>query len=172
MRTRQKRVLTDTWRSLGCRTKGCRKAKFNNDSDHKVKRCTCKRPNCRLCTHLFEGTAFEFNCSRNFYVHESMTCEVKKCDLRHEMQRLRQRVYRRNRKLLTKKRVTVHNQQIRDPSIRMLHVSEHISTCTNRQDPKYNIFPFYKMYSESTSLRRAKEKYFMNLLKPKLNRFS
>ena len=54
------------------------KAKFNNDSDHEVKRCTCKRPNSGLCTHLFEGTAFEFNCSRNFYVHESMTCEVKK----------------------------------------------------------------------------------------------
>ena len=34
------------------------KAKFNNDSDHEVKRC--KRPNCGICTHLFEGTAFEF----------------------------------------------------------------------------------------------------------------
>ena len=35
-----------------------------------------------------------------------------------------------------RKRVSVHNQQIRDPSTRMLHVSEHISTCANRQDPK------------------------------------
>ena len=37
-------------------------------------------------------------------------------------------------------------------------------------NPKYHIFPFYKMYSESTSLRKAKEKYFINTLKPKLNR--
>ena len=66
--------------------------------------------------------------------------------------------------------VSTHNsQQIRDPSSRMLHVSEHISTCANRQDSKYYIFPFYKMYSESTSLRHAKEKYFINLLQPKLN---
>ena len=43
------------------------KAKFNNESDHEVKRY--KRPNCGLCTHLFEGTTFEFNCGRNFYVH-------------------------------------------------------------------------------------------------------
>ena len=37
-------------------------------------------------------------------------------------------------------------------------------------NPKYHIFPFYKMYSDSTSLRRAKEHYFIKLLKPKLNR--
>ena len=71
-----------------------------------------------------------------------------------------------------RERVTLHNQQIRDPSTRMLHVSDHISTYANRQDSKYYIFPFYKMYSESTSLRRAKEKYFINPLKPKLGRSS
>ena len=68
------------------------KATFSHDSEHKVKRC--QRSNCGLCTHLLEGTAFDFNCGRKFYVHETMTCEVKKCDLCHEMQRLRQRIYR------------------------------------------------------------------------------
>ena len=71
---------------------------------------------------------------------------------------------------LLRRRVTVHNQQIRDPRTRMLKVSEHIDICANTLTPKYHIFPFYKMYSESTSLRRTKERYFINTLKPKLNR--
>ena len=51
------------------------KAKFNDKQYHEVKRC--RRPNCGLCIHLIEGDAFEFKCGRKFYVHESMTCEVK-----------------------------------------------------------------------------------------------
>ena len=145
------------------------KAKFNNDSDKEVKRC--KRPNCGLCTHLFEGTTFDFNCGRKFYVHETMTCELKNVIYVMKCRGCGEE-YIGERGNYLRKRVTVHYQQIRDPSTRMLHVSEHISTCANRQDPKYYIFPFYKMYSESTSLRRAKENYFINLLKRKLNRSS
>ena len=69
-----------------------------------------------------------------------------------------------------RRRVTVHNQQIRDPNTRILFISEHVSICAQQMSPKYHIFPFYKMYSDSTSLRRAKEHYFIKLLKPKLNR--
>ena len=68
-----------------------------------------------------------------------------------------------------RKRVTIHNQQIRDPRTRMLRVSGHIDECASHLNPKYYIFPFYKMYLESTTLRRAKEKLFINSLKPKLN---
>ena len=71
---------------------------------------------------------------------------------------------------LLRQRVTVHNQQIRDPRTRILKVSEHIANCAHTFNPKYKIFPFYKMYSESTTLRRAKEKLFINTFKPKLNR--
>ena len=145
------------------------KSKFNNDSDHEVKRC--KRPNCSLCTHQFESTAFEFYCGRKFYVHETMTCKVKKVIYVMKCRGCGEEYIGETGNYL-RKRVTVHNQQIRVPSTRMLHVSEHMSTCANRQDPKYYIFPFYKIYSESTSLRRAKEKYFINLLKPNLNRSS
>ncbi len=34
-----------------------------------------------------------------------------------------------------RKRVTVHNQQIRDPSTRMLKVSAHIDYCANMYSP-------------------------------------
>ena len=43
----------------------------------------------------------------------------------------------------------------------MLKVSEHIDICAKTLTPKYQIFPFYKMYSESINLRRAKERYFI-----------
>ena len=69
-----------------------------------------------------------------------------------------------------RKSVTVHNQQILDPKTRMLKVSGHIDNCARRLEPKYHIFPFYKMYTESVTLRRLKEKFFINTLKPKLNR--
>ena len=51
----------------------------------------------------------------------------------------------------------------------MLKVSEHIDNCAKHLNPKYFIFPFYKMYTESQTLRKAKEKFFINKLKPKLN---
>ena len=44
-----------------------------------------------------------------------------------------------------RKRVTVHNQHIRDPKTR---VSEQFNSCANLLEPKYNIFPFYKMYTD------------------------
>ena len=65
---------------------------------------------------------------------------------------------------------TAYNQQIRDPRIRMLKVSEHTDNCANTLNPKYFIFPFNKMYTDSPTLRRAKEKFFINKLRPKLNR--
>ena len=51
------------------------KAKFNHDFNHDVKRCN--RPNCGLYIHLLESNSFEFKCGKRFFVHESMTCEVK-----------------------------------------------------------------------------------------------
>ena len=49
------------------------------------------------------------------------------------------------------RRVTVHNQQIKDPKTRMLFVSEHLCKCAHQLNPKFYIFPFNKMYLDSTS---------------------
>ena len=61
-------------------------------------------------------------------------------------------------------RVTVHNQKIRDPKTRMLFVSEHLSICAHQMNPKFYIFPFYKRYLDSASLRRAKNKFILSNL--------
>ena len=54
-----------------------------------------------------------------------------------------------------RKRVTVHNQQIRDRRTRMLRVSGHIDECASNLNPKHYIFPVCKMYLESV-LRKYK----------------
>ena len=51
------------------------KAKFNSNNYHKVN--SCQRPDCGLCRHLIVGNAIEFKCGRKFYVHKSMTSDVK-----------------------------------------------------------------------------------------------
>ena len=143
------------------------KAKFNHDSNHEVKRCN--RPNCGLCIHLLESNSFEFNCGKRFFVHESMTCEVKNVVYVMKCRGCGDEYIGETGNFL-RRRVTVHNQQIRDPNTRILFFSEHLNICAQQMSPKNHIFPFYKMYSDSTSLRRAKEHYFIKLLKPKLNR--
>ena len=143
------------------------KAKFDHDSDHEVKRCN--RSKCGLCIHLLECNSVEFNCGKRCFVHQSMTCEVKNVVYVMKCRGCGKEYISETGNYL-RRRVTVHNQQIRDPKTRMLFVSEHLSIFAHQMNPKYYIFPFYKMYSDSTSLRRSKENYFIKLLKPKLNR--
>ena len=42
----------------------------------------------------------------------------------------------------------------------MIPVSGHIASCSDN-DPKYFMFPFYKMNSDSIIERKEKEKYFI-----------
>ena len=67
------------------------------------------------------------------------------------------------------KRVTVHNQQIRDPRVRVLKVSTHIDACASSFIPKYHILLFYKMNKPSALARRDKEAYFIQKFKPASN---
>ena len=64
-----------------------------------------------------------------------------------------------------RKRVTVHNQQIRDPRVRVLKVSAHIDACASSCTPKYHILPFYKINKQSALARRDKEAYFIQKFK-------
>ena len=57
---------------------------------------------------------------------------------------------------------------IRHENLRMIPVSGHIATCSDK-DPKYFMFPFYKMNCDSILARKEKEKYCINKFKPELN---
>ena len=85
----------------------------------------CTQPRCGLCIHLLEGNTFKFNCGVNFKVHEDMTCEVKNVIYVMKCRGCGEEYIGETGNFL-RKRVTVHNQQIRDPHTRMLRVSGHI----------------------------------------------
>ena len=65
-------------------------------------------------------------------------------------------------------RRTVHEQQVRDPSTRQIPLSKHLDDCC-KTEPKFSLFPFYKFHSNDASARLSKEKYFIEIFKPKLN---
>ena len=110
------------------------------------------------------GNSFQFECGTLFEIKQSMSCDVKNliyvircagCGLEYigEMGDLR-------------KRVAVHNQQIRDPRVRVLKVSAHIDACVSSCTPKYHILPIYKMNEQSALARRDKEASFIQKFKP------
>ena len=57
--------------------------------------------------------------------------------------------------------------QIRDSSTRQIPLSEHIDDCS-RSIPKFEMFPSFKMHTESISARLAKEN-ITRCFKSKLN---
>ena len=67
---------------------------------------------------------------------------------------------------MLKQRMTVHRQQTKDPSLRVLKVNKHVHSCS---DGKFNIFPIYSVSNSNDSLLEEKEKLFINILKPSLN---
>ena len=143
------------------------KAKFADQASittHKVFRC--KRPNCALCNYLAEGQSFNFN-GKIFFVKETMSCDVKNVIYALQCNGCQEYYIGQTGDKLRSRR-TVHAQQIRDPSTRQPPLSGHIDICC-QTDPKFTMFPFYKMHSESISARLAKEKHFIKCFNPKLN---
>ena len=67
-----------------------------------------------------------------------------------------------------RKRTTLHNQDIRHENLRMIPVSGHMATCSDK-DLKYFIFVFYKMNCDCILTRKEKEKYCIYKFKPALN---
>ena len=63
---------------------------------------------------------------------------------------------------------TVHAQQIRDPSTRQVPLSAPLDTCS-KVTPKVTMFQFFKLKTQSTSARLAKEHYLIECFKASLN---
>lgn len=126
----------------------------------------CGDPRCGTCAHLQTGTIFYFQNNKSFKVNANMNCKSK--NLLYCMTCSscgKQYIGQTGNKLSD--RVRVHKQQIRDPSIRNTNCSTHFDTCCNG---KFSIFPFYKVTCENEYIRKAKEDFFINIFKPKLNK--
>ena len=141
------------------------KANFSSKQPEEFKVKKCNDPRCGLCKHLMEGSSVSFK-DKTFKVNDNMTCKAKnfiyviQCRGCNE-QYIGETVNLRNR-------VTLHNQHIRVPKLRKIPVNGHIADCSDRE-PKYFIFPFYQMKTESIIKRKEKKKFFIRTFLPKLN---
>lgn len=141
------------------------KAKFTNQPRKQFEVTRCHEPRCGLCKHLKEGPSFEFK-DRIFSVNADMTCTVKNVVYVIECRGCGKYYIGETNNL--RKRITLHNQHIRHENLRMIPVSGHLASCSNA-DPKYFVFPFFKMKTDSIIERKEKEKHFIQTYKPDLN---
>ena len=126
----------------------------------------CNRGNCALCAHLLEGNNFKSKSGFKVTVKFSMSCDVKNVVYVIICKVCKEEYVGVTNDL--RKRMSIHRNHIRDPSHRILKVSAHIENCVDAE-PKFNVFPLFKMNTDGIAPRRKKEKDYIKLLKPKLN---
>ena len=142
------------------------RAQFTSTSEETYKISKCLDPRCGTCQFILEGDLFKFKNGKTFRVNDNMSCKSKNliycmiCPSCSE-----EYIGQTGTKLAD--RVRVHKQQIKDPTVRNTPCSAHFDNCGHG---KFIIFPFYKVKSDNENLRRAKENFFINIFKPKLNR--
>ena len=129
----------------------------------------CGTKRCGTCPYLKEGKEFTFSATNEtFRIKHSMSCTSNNLIYVITCAGCGKNYIGETGDVL-RNRVTVHKQQIRDPSTRMLGVSKHIDECAVGLTPQFSIFPFYKILSSSENMRKNKEKLFISKYKPVLN---
>ena len=134
-------------------------AKFSLNDHCENSVTKCNRSNCGLCSQLIEGTEFDFKNGKIFKVNAPMTCNARIVVYVILCRGCNELYIGETNNL--RKRVIVHNQQIRDSSKRMIPLSGHIDKCSKLK-PKYFTFPFLKEKRNSAVRRKEKEKFFIN----------
>lgn len=129
----------------------------------------CNRPNCGLCKYIIVGSNFSFKCGKTFNVTTNMGCEVKNLIYVMQCNGCGEEYIGETGDSL-RHRMTVHRQQIRNSSVRILHVSNHMAACARNCENPFRLFPLYKMKQADATMRKMKETYFIDMFKPKLNR--
>nr|XP_034325343.1 uncharacterized protein LOC117689218 [Crassostrea gigas] len=141
------------------------RAKFHSTPEkYVVSKCGDSR--CGTCPYLKTGDSISFKCGKTFYVNENMSCKSKNLLYCITCNHCGEHYIGQTGTQLTA-RMRVHRQQINDPSTRNTPCSEHFDRCAKGD---YEVFPFYKLKTDSTAMRLVKENYFIKLFSPKLNK--
>ena len=53
-----------------------------------------------------------------------------------------------------RKRMTVHMQQIRNPHVRMIPLSNHLHNCSKNKTKPFSVFPFYKFQEDANEIQK------------------
>ena len=129
----------------------------------------CGRPNCGTCFHLIEGPSYQFQSGHIFVVKRNLNCASKNLIYAIRCMGCLQD-YIGQSSLNLRKRITVHRQQLRDPTTRQIPLSGHLERCAQNKSPKFLVFPFFLCPENTTDLTRTnKENYFIRKYSPQLN---
>jgi hypothetical protein len=141
-------------------------ARFDTSTDMSpagTKKCGNKR--CGTCPHMMEANNIKIN-DKDFIIKRHMTCTMENviycitcegCGFQYIGQTNNLR-----------KRVTLHNQHIREPNLRTLYVSSHLANCPQDKTVQYKIIPI--LYKEDEATRKVVEVNLIRTFKPQLNR--
>ena len=142
------------------------KAKFEDDTrDEAPKVLKCKNTKCGICENIIEGESFTFKNGPTFKVKTDMSCTSKNLLYVMRCEGCGEDYIGQTGNEL-RKRMTVHRQQIRNPELRMIPLSEHLSKCAKSSSKKFSVFP-----EEAKEQQRIiKEAEFISKCKPKLNK--
>ena len=127
------------------------KARFTNNPKEDYKVSKCNEPRCGLCKYITEGSSANFK-GNLFKMNDDMPCKSKHVIYVIQCrgctgQYIGETVNLRNR-------IALHNQHLRHAELRKIPVSGHVADRSD-QDPKYFVFSFYQMKTESIEKRRS-----------------
>ena len=137
-------------------------SKYHKKSNFRVNKC--KDPRCGTCPFLKEGQTCNFH-GKEFTINADMSCDSKNLIYVITCSGCRQ-IYIGETGTTLRARIRVHKQHIKEPAYRKIKLSEHLAVCGNGH---FNVFPFYKLFTNNLVERREKEKYFIHSFKPTLN---
>ena len=137
-------------------------SKYHKKSNFRVNKC--KDPRCGTCPFLKEGQTCNFH-GKEFTINADMSCDSKNLIYVITCSGCRQ-IYIGETGTTLRARIRVHKQHIKEPAYRKIKLSEHLAVCGNGH---FNVFPFYKLFTDNLVERREKEKYFIHSFKPTLN---
>ena len=130
------------------------KAKFEDQSNNvSAKISKCGSPKCGICYNIIEGYKFQFKNGPLFEVKTNMDCSSKNFLYVIKCERCGEDYIGETGNEL-RKRMTVHRQQIRDPTINMIPLSAHLHVRTCAKDKKnyFTLFLFYNL--QTTQLNK------------------
>ena len=142
-------------------------AKLPNRQEHSVTKCG--KLNCETCAYILEGATFQFKNGTIFKIKQSMNCASSQVIYVITCRGCNEQYIGQTGQTI-RKRMTLHRQQIRDPSTRTIPLSGHIDQCARNMNPKFYVFPLYLFTYQSTEQQREnKESIFIHKYRPSLN---
>ena len=132
----------------------------------------CKDKRCKTCPYMPTTDKLEFKSNdkqKTFQLKDSFSCTSRNLIYCMTCNGCGKKYIGETGGIL-RNRMTLHRQHIREKKYQILNVSKHISICAKGISPEFHVVPFYKLKTDNENQRKIKEKHFIDIFQPELNR--